>query len=322
MSTQSKQETNAVSAPWSVQQPYLQQAFSGASSALGKTNANTYSGQQVAQFTPDQLATFRRMSGFGADTGAASGTMATGAGVANAGASALQAAMKSMEGFAPQGGTDTNITAAGQYADNPYISGAIDAAMRDANRQVNEQALPGQQRSAALTGNTMSSKNALAQGVIQRGLAEKAADVSATMRQQAYQTGLGLAEQGRQFDNNAILDAMKASAATGGSAFSSGVDAVSSGIEQAKGLFDIANAGGAGQQQNTQNQIDDARTQKEYANSNTWQNLQNFYNIIGGNNWGGTQNSTTTSTPSQMNTIGGLLGAGGQLARLLPFNWK
>ena len=313
MSTQSKQETSSTTNPWAVQAPYLQQAFSGASDALNKTNANTYSGQQVAQFTPDQLATFQRMVGYGGDLSGANATSSAGTGTMTAGASAIQQALGGLGSYTPTGGTSSNIAAASQYADNPYISGQVDAAMRDANRQVNEQALPGQQRSAALTGNTMSSKNALAQGVIQRGLAEKTADVSANLRGQAYNTGLNLAEQGRQYDNSAILDALRSSAAAGTGAFSTGVGATSSGIDQAKGLFDIANAGGAGQQQNTQNQIDDAKTQKEYANSNTWQNLQNFYNIIGSNNWGGTSNGTTTSSPSFWNVLGGMMGSVGSL---------
>ncbi|MBR1173889.1 tail fiber domain-containing protein [Bradyrhizobium sp. KB893862 SZCCT0404] len=54
----------------------------------------------------------------------------------------------------------------------------------------------------------------------------------------------------------------------------------------------------------------------EYANGTAAQNLQNFFNIIGSNNWGGTQTGTSTSTPSTWSTIGSALGMGASLFKL------
>jgi len=181
---------------------------------------------------------------------------------------------------------------------------------------VSEDVLPQLARSNALNGNTMSSRNAISQGLVQRGLADKTADVSANIRGQHFDNGLQLAEQGRQYDNSAILDAIKARGAMGSDAVNSGVNAIGSGIQQQGGLFDIANAGGAGGQAAAQAQIDNAKAMSEYGTDRSAQNLQNFFNIIGAQNWGGTQQGTSTSTPSLWSTIGSGLGLGASLFKL------
>jgi hypothetical protein len=72
--TTSSTQTQQSSQPWSVQQPYLTQAFSQASGNLSNAYGKTYDGQQVAQFTPDQLATFKNMTQFGGNTSGADTT--------------------------------------------------------------------------------------------------------------------------------------------------------------------------------------------------------------------------------------------------------
>lgn len=308
MNTTSTKTSEATTQPWEIQAPYLSQAFQGASDALGNSNANKYTGQQVAQFTPDQLANFQRMIGYGGNSAGANTSTNVGINTANAGAGALSGALSGLSSFTPQGGTQSNIDAATAYANNPATDGMITAAMRDANRSVSEQALPQLARSSALSGNTMSSKNAITQGVIARGLADKTADVSSQIRGDQFNRGLSLAEQNSQSNNNLLLDALKASGTLGGAAVGQGVGAIGSGITQQGGLFDIANAGGAGIQQNTQNQINNDKGMAEYASGTDWQNIQNFFKIIGANNWGGTTQGEQTSTPSMWSTIGSGLG--------------
>jgi Chaperone of endosialidase len=299
-----------------VQQPYLQQAFGQASTNLNNANNNTYSGDQVAQFTPDQLSIFQKMIGYGGNSSGADTSSAVGMNTANAGYGALSDALKGLSTYKPGGGTQSNIDAATAYANNPATDGMIDAAMRDARRSVSEQVLPQNARNDALSGNTMSSKSALTQGVVERGLADKTADTSATIRGQQFNTGLQLAEQGRQSDNSNILQSLLGGASAGNSAVGTGVGAIGSGIQQQGGLFDIANGGGAGMQQNTQNGIDNEKGKAEYASGTANQNLQNFFNIIGSQNWGGSSSGTSTSTPSMWNTIGSALGIGSSLYKL------
>ena len=314
--TTSSTSSQSSSAPWSVQQPYLTQAFQQAGTNLANANGSTYTGQQVAQFTPEQLAAFKAQTAYGSNSTGADTSTNVGINTANAGSGALTDAFAALKGYTPTGGTQSNIDAATAYANNPATDGMIDAAMRDARRSVSEDVLPQLARSNALNGNTMSSRNAISQGLVQRGLADKTADVSSQIRGQQFDQGLQLAEQGRQFDNNAMLDAIKARGAMGSDAITSGVGAIGSGIQQQGGLFDIANAGGAGLQQNTQNQIDNAKAMSEYGTDRSAQNLQNFFNIIGAQNWGGTQQGTSTSTPSLWSTIGSGLGLGASLFKL------
>jgi hypothetical protein len=171
---------NSSSSPWNVQIPYLNQAFNQASGILNQGTGNVYSGDMTAQFTPEQLATFRSMIGQGGNAGT----------LANTGVNSLTGAANGLASFAPQGGVDSNIAAAGQYANNPYLSGQVDAAMRDARRSVSEDALPGIDRGAALTGNLDSSTSGISKGIVERGLADKTADVSAGLRGNAYNQGL------------------------------------------------------------------------------------------------------------------------------------
>jgi hypothetical protein len=316
MSTTSTKNSSQTSAPWEVQQPYLQQAFQQANSTQANANANTYTGQQVAQFTPDQLSTFQKMIGYGGNTAGADTSTTVGTNTANAGYGALTGALSNLAGFKPSGSTQSNIDAATAYANNPATDGMIDAAMRDARRSVSEDVLPQLARTEANTGNTMSSKNAIRQGVVERGLADATADTSANIRGQQFQTGLQLANQQSQANDNALLDAFKSSASAGGSAIGTGINGIGSGISQMGGLFDIANAGGAGQQASNQAAIDNSKGMSEYANNNAWSNLQNFYNIIGGQNWGGTKTGTEESTPSMWSTIGSALGMGSSLLKL------
>lgn len=339
---QNNNSTSSQQNPWQVQAPYLSQAFQQAAGNLDSANANTYQGPQVAQFTPDQLSTFQKMIGYSGNTAGADTSTGVGINTATAGSNALMSALKGLNGYTPQGGADSNIAAATAYANNPATDGMIDAAMRDARRSVSEGALPQLARSSATSGNTMSSRRAISEGIVERGLADQTADTSASIRGDQFNKGLALAEAGRQSDNSAMLDALKSSASAGNGAVGTGVGAIGSGISQQGGLFDLANAGGAGQQAATQAGIDNSKAMPEYANSQAAQNLQNFFKIIGGANWGGSTTGNTTgtsatngattnalsdvktgtsmqdqeSTPSLWNTIGSALGLGSSLLKL------
>jgi Chaperone of endosialidase len=320
--TTSSTSTSQTSAPWSVQQPYLTQAFGQASTNLNNANANTYTGPQVAQMTPEQLANFRNMIGYGSNMSGANTSGSVGASTATAGSSALGAALQGLTGYSPTGGTQSNIDAATAYANNPAVDGMVTSAMRDATRQVSEQALPQLARSNAINGNTMSSRNAISQGLVERGLADKTADTSANIRGQLFDQGLQLAENGRQADNASRLSALTGAAGAGNSAVGTGVGAIGNGIDQAGNLFNLAGGGGQGLQTGNQEAIDNSKGMSEYANNTAAQNLQNFFNIIGSQNWGGTSQGTQTSTPSMWNTIGSALGIGSSLFKLSDYRLK
>jgi hypothetical protein len=364
---------------------YLQDAWSRAQGTYGQTQGNQYNGDLIARLTNEQANNFRGMYDFANNGGLAnsnySGDVASGAqrvagnlagtgagftGTANGlydlgrglvgsgtdltnrGAGSAFDTVGALRNYATTGGVGTNISEAARYADNPYLSGQVDAAMRDARRQVSEQALPQIARDAALTGNIGSSKRGLAEGVVQRGLAEKTADVSAGLRGDAYNQGLNLAEQGRQFNNSAILDALRSSGSLAGSlaglgigqtgagtslinsgtgagtlglgfnnasqdATRLGLDANNQQLAQRLGLFGLANDAGAGMQAGNQLALDADRSRTEYSNQNAWDDLARYYSIIGSNNWGGTTNSTQTGTVNQTREASPFTIAGGLL---------
>ena len=65
-------------------------------------------------------------------------------------------------------------------------SGQVDAAMRDALRYANEQAIPAIQRQAAAHGNVNANttgQGGIAEGIVQRGLADQAGDISSQLRE-------------------------------------------------------------------------------------------------------------------------------------------
>jgi hypothetical protein len=231
--------------------------------------------------------------------------------------SGLTGALDTLGGFRPSGSVDSNINAAGRYADNPFIGGQVDATMRDARRQVSEQELPGIAASSAVTGNVNSSRRALAEGVVERGLADKTADVSSQLRGDAYARGLDLAQRGSEFNDTSALDAARSRGALGSSTVGTGLGALGQSLDQQAGLFGLAGQGGAGLQQGSQLGLDNSRGRSEYSTDRLNQMLQQYYGVIGGNNWGGsstgTQNTTTTSSPGGWSVLGGLMNAGGNV---------
>lgn len=321
--TSSFQRTNSDNAA-SYQKPYIEQAFGSAADAFKQTGQNQYVGDLLAKFRPEQLANFQNMLGF-ANTDQTPNKMgAVGDALTGAGVPGSTNAISKLGAFSPTGGVDANVANATKYANNPAMDGMVDAAMRDARRSVYEGALPASARSSAMSGNVLSSKRALREGVIERGLAEKTADVSAGLRGDAFDRGLALSESGRQFDNSAVMDALAKSGALAGDATKTGVASIDQALAQRGSLFDMAGAAGAGLREGDQAVLDAARIGTEYGNQNTWDNLARFYSIIGDKSWGGTQTTAGTARkeedPGVLAKVAAGLGAAGQLFGMVdPF---
>lgn len=311
--TNQSQTTN----PWSPQIPYLQDVFSNAQSNYNTGAGNVYSGDQVAQYTPDQMNVFAQMLGYGTGSNAAQISANAGTNLVNTGVNGLDSAMQRLLSFKPTDATSNNITAAGAYADNPYLSGQVDAAMRDALRYANEQAIPAIQRQAAAHGNVNANttgQGGIAEGIVQRGLADQAGDISSQLRGNAWNQGLQLAESARTADQNAILQALQSTGALGASSAASGVDALNSSVNQQANLFDLANTGAAGQQAANQASIDNARAVSEYPADRLNSLLSQYFQNISGNYGGSTNSTGTLTTDTQQNQsfasgIAGILGS-------------
>jgi hypothetical protein len=321
-SQQQSENKSTQSTPWGPQLAELQTAFGGANGALTQAqasgSADTPSGF-VAGMTPDQLSTFHSMVGYGNGSNTASTEAGAGATLAGAGTNATQGALSTLGGFDPTklNNTGSITSAAGAYADNPYISGQVSAAMRDANQEAQDITLPGIQRDAAGTGNINSNRTAIANGIVQRGLTQQAGDISANLRGQAYGEGLSTAEGQAQSNNQGILSAATGQGELGGSAAATGIGGLSSSVADQGHLYDIAGAGGAGEQGANQATFDNQNAKYSFDQQAPFTPLQNFMSIIGSNNWGSNSNSqgTSTTTPSAWQVIGGLMNAGGSLIK-------
>jgi hypothetical protein len=306
------QTTSQTNNPWAKQSPFLEQGFNAASSALNQAQGAPRPDQFVSQFDPNSLNIFKRMMGYGnSDMDATSA--AVGQTTAQAGAQSLVDSFKRLNGWTPTGGPESNIAAATQYANNPAVSGMVDSAMRGAQREADERIMPGISRGAAASGNLNSSKTELRRGVVDRALVEKRADIESDLRGSLYDQGLKMAEGARQYDNDSVLKAVMANLSGGNAAVGTGVGATSAGVDQARGLFDLATGGIQGAREVGQAPLDEQMAKYKFGTQAPFDALNNFWNIVGSNSWGGTSNGTATSQASPAQMLGGLMMAGGSL---------
>jgi hypothetical protein len=300
--------------PWDPQAGFLTDAFSKAQGIFNGGASNVYGGDLLAGFNPDQIANFRKMVDYGNNSTIPQQSAAAGSALTGSGIGGVTGALQTLGSFRPSGSVDSNIAGATQYADNPMMSSMVDAAMRDARRNASENVLPGIAQNAAVTGNAQSSRRALAEGVVNRGLAEKAGDISANLRGNAYQQGLDLAQRGSEFNDTTGLNAATARGALGSSAVGQGIGALGQSQDQQGALFGMAGAGGQGLQQATQANLDNTRGKSEYGTDRLNSLLQNYFQTVGSGNYGG----STTSTGTNFNN-GSQFGSGATSANGFDF---
>jgi len=307
-----QQSTTTNTAPWSAQQPYLQTGF--------KSGAGLYSQYLDAPWYQGQLYAGMNSMQQGAATGAGQYAMGQGMGLSQGMINDSQQFLgqagnylntaNNLAGFNPADPTQSNINNAGQYANNPYLDGAIDAASRDVTRNLTEDVLPGINRGAAATGNTNSTRTGVAEGIALRGAQDRLGDISSTIRADAYNSGLGLSEQGRQANMNASLQGQSYGMDALNTAIGRGMDLRNQGLQGTVNMYDILGRAGG------QYQAD----QQGYANANferwkgqydkPWDLLSRFMGAVGGQQWGSsTQQTTQDTTPGSWGgAIQGALG--------------
>jgi hypothetical protein len=168
-----------------------------------------FSGDRVADLTPEQIAGLDAVLEFAGGRGADIATGMSDAGMDLLGgvegdmglARGAYGDLLSLAESAPIESGRVDLDYASSIAQNPYLDEMIDASLRDASRNFSENVLPGVALSSAASGNLGSSRRGAYEAIAQRGEMDRAADVAAGMRYDAYRTGLGLAENevGRNF---------------------------------------------------------------------------------------------------------------------------
>lgn len=231
-----------------------------------------------------------------------------GVNLSNSGTNAASSGLGALTGF--NAGSTNNpqaiSDAATQYANNQNIGAQTAAATNQAMEQVRDVALPGIQQNAAASGNSDSSRSGIAQGLVERSLAENTQNTYNSLYGQAYGNGLNLAQTQANNNNGLNLNAANSAAGQGTNAANAGSSVY----------------GGALNNTGTANNIN----QGNYNNGvgNAYSALQQYMNLIGGTNWGtttstsgnsqtqGTGTSTTQNNPGLLSNISsgvGLLGA-------------
>lgn len=287
--------------PWSVQQPYLQQAFGGASSALNNSG----------QYTPAQMALFGNMLGAGQNMAVPNSSAAAGSSASSAGAGGVNAGIAGLEGFNP---SSTNNTAANIAGGNAMVAGSnipaqVQADMQNANIEANYVTNPGIDAAAAGGGDINSSRDAIEHGLVATNLANTAANTGAQLQANAFNTGVGTTASTNTANVNAQQSALQSLLTGSGYGLNAGTGANTGAVGDQTGLYNIASAGASGQ------------------NTDPYQSLLSAMGIFGGTGYGsqttgttnnnvntvGTNNSTTTSDPSALSTLGAWLGMAGSI---------
>lgn len=295
--------------PWSGQQPFIKEAFSEAQSIYNKNKANPYTGDYIAQPGQNMFDMANRNMNFYNTTGIdrADNIYGTSQGLLDKGAAGIGNAAGGLFDMAGADRIGQTLDAANRTANNPFISGMVDSAMLDARRNAGENVLPSLYRNAAGTGNLNSSRTAIAEGIVNRGLAEKAAGISSELRGQAYDTGLRVGQRDQEIGADAL--------ARSGALFDSMTGRGFGGIADATGMRNNAMLGGLEmgeaergfRQMGIDNEL--AKRDQDY------NNLAKYYGIIGANNWGktGTETTVQKNQPGAAQIAGGVLGGLGSL---------
>lgn len=286
------------------QTPYLQDAMKSAQDIYNrKAGSSWYTGPLHAGLDP---LTQQAVSGVG-DYSTGQGAALSG-GVAGASQGLLGVApeyLTQLQRYAASAGGDptaSNIAAAGQYANNPYLSQQIDAVGNDIRRTLTEQVMPSIDRDATATGNINSSRAGVAEGIAMRGAQETLANVAADMRGNAYSQGLGLAEQARSANLGYAGDAARLY----GTALGQGITGAGIGQDMAYRNYDALTAAGQLRQQDLQGQYDADLHRWTMNDTRDMDLLNQYYGLVGSQSWG--QHGKTVQKQSGAGLLGGVLG--------------
>ena len=321
----SKQQTTSSGTtevePWGPQKKALKYAFNEAKPAYQESKAaqDMAPTDYTAGLTPEQINTYHQQLGYGWDQSSPILKKQFGDVNTALGSAGAIDSLNRLSQFDPSltNNLGNTIAGANAYRSGFDIPGAVDAAMFDAKQTARDITLPQITNAAAGTGNINSSRTAIRQGLVDRSLANQAAALSADLRNKSYEQGADIT-RGINTDNvNTMLRALQASGDQGGNLAQLGSGQTTGSIADTGTLFALANQGGAGLREGQQAGLTNELQQFQGATTIPFEALRNYMGIIGNQNWGSTTNysnqSTTTSTPSGLQTAGGIIGGIGSL---------
>lgn len=299
--------TTQTSQPWQVQQPYLQYGFEQAKDAAGNALANpVYQGQRVADMNPFTSGITNQAGNYANQNfGALGGLNNTSMGLLNTG-SAFGGNAANLYSQYSGDPTQQIIGNASQYADNPYVSGIIDAGARDVTRNLYENQLPTLARAAAGSGNTNSTRAGAENAIAMRGAGDRLLDMSNTIRGQFFGKGLDLSQN--QYNQN-LANSLNANTQLS-NAYTGGFRGLTDTQNLAGSLTNMGTAAGGIMQGQDQKQLDAEMAKFAEERGVPLDILKQYMGIVGGN-YGGTQSTTApTSGGGVMGALQGAIGGG------------
>lgn len=309
-SNQTTGQTSGSTAPWKTQQPYLKTGFKSAAGLYGQyLDQPWYQGPLYAGMNPMQrgAATGAGMYALGQGMGLSQGMINDSLPYLAQGGNFLNAANRAAN-YNPNDPTQQNIYNAGQYANNPYLNGAIDAASRDVTRNLTEEVLPGINRSATGSGNTNSTRTGIAEGVALRGAQDRIGDIASTVRADAYNNGIQTSEQARQANMQGQLQGMGYGIDALNTAVGRGMDLRNQGMQGTVNMYDLLGRAGQQYQQDSQGYADASYNRWQGQYNKPWDLLSRYMGVVGGTNWGSQTKDATINPGSTMGAIQGALG--------------
>jgi hypothetical protein len=321
MSTSSSKDTTSTGSTqpgFAPQVSDLTTAFNAANGALSSAQGAVAPTNFTAQMDPSQIAAFNQMIQQGSNLSTADTQAQTGSALQGAGTAGVTGALSGLSNYNAATATDPNAinAAANQYVAGQNIPAQVAAAMQGATETAQDVTMPGIEQNAAIGGNTNSTRTGVADGIVQRGLAEQSANLNGSLSGTAYANGLNLASANANAANTANLGALSSAGNIGNTAASTGVNAGTASVANQGALTGEAATGGAGLTQNAQNDLTNQQQQYTAATNDPFAALNNYMGVIGTNNWGQntTGTSNTTSTPSAWDVISGLMSSAGSAA--------
>lgn len=326
--TKTTTQTTSSQSPWGPQADQLKYAFGEARSIYDQQSGTPgYQGAFSAGLNTTQTDGLEALRANGVGTRQFGGTLAT------TGEGLLPNLVQAGEGYGAMAGGDPRamalydraladptqdiIRAGGQYAANPYLDAQIEAANRDTVRGLTEQTLPGINTAATGLGSLNSSRAGMAEGIAIRGAQDRMADVSATMRGQAYDRGLNLASQNYQQGMSNALNANNQNMATAQAGLAGLTNTGTLGAQIGQQGYGLGQSGAAQQlqagsvyQEEENRVLQDAQRRVAYDENRPWQQLANLYGVVGSQNWGSEGQSTQVNTTPRPSALQTALGVG------------
>ncbi|CAB4160632.1 hypothetical protein UFOVP730_3 [uncultured Caudovirales phage] len=303
--------STAVNEPWKVQQPFLQGGFQQGQDALNRgLEIGPYQGPFTAGSNPNLDAGFDRTVNWSNTAGGFGDTLA---GTGMAGVNAFEGVVGNSQNLFNRAGVDpTQATLAGAsaYADNPYTQGMVDGALRDVNRNL-QTGIAQNNANAVGSGNINSTRAGVTEALLTTAAADRAADISAGIRGNAYDRGLALSanQQQQGFTNQLAANQQGLAGASAGASLVN--QGLTTGLNAANAQTGVGMA-----QRGLENEMIQGNIQgNEYARNTDLDLIRKYMQIVGGN-YGGTQTTTAQNpnTPfgsAMQGVIGGAsMGAG------------